>query len=134
MREAALSFARPVSLKEVGDLISKEIPLFKRKNLGPDLAVFTVNSDSRRHYSVNYKLRRSDSGSRYDQLFRTGEGRAVRYERYQPGKHGIWELVDVDAKRLRPQRVRPPSELEIAVRAKAPSLTRASSLKRTPGA
>lgn len=114
VREAALSFGRPVSLKEVGDLISKEIPAFKRKNLGPDLSVITVNCRNRGHHSVNYKPRRSDSGNRYDQLFRTGKGRAVRFERYQPEKHGIWELVDVGAKRLHPQLVTPPSELEIA--------------------
>lgn len=114
VREAALSFERPASLDEIGARIAAEVPEFNRRNLGPDLSVLSVNCKNRGHYAVNYKPRRTDSGSRYDQLFRTGAGGEVRFERYQLEKHGVWALVDVGEKALRPRLALAPGEIEIA--------------------
>jgi hypothetical protein len=101
--EAVRSMARPVSTAEVGDRIVSEIPDFARGNLGPDLSVLSVNCFSRGNHAVNREPRRTDTGNPYDRLIRIGKGRGVLFAVYDPKVHGIWELVDVGDKVLRPR-------------------------------
>ena len=91
--EAALSFGRPASTKEIADYVSARVPGFVRTNVRPDLSTVSVNCPSRGHYG-NRTPRRTDSGNQYDRLIRIGSGRSVRYAAYDPHIHGVWELVD----------------------------------------
>lgn len=101
--EAVREFGRPVSSAEVGDLIASRIPDFVKTNLGPDLSVLSVNCNSRGNHSVNRRPRRTDTGHTHDRLIRKGSGRGVLFDTYQPEIDGIWELVDVGDKVLRPR-------------------------------
>lgn len=92
VREVALDLDRPVSVAEVRALIKMRDPVFRTKNIRPDLEKMSVNSDLRAHYQGVKKGRRSDSGHPADLLFKTSNGMNVRFERYVPEVHGIWEL------------------------------------------
>ena len=50
----------------------------------------TVNSPSRRHYPENSRPRLTDEGHRYDLLYRPAAGEV---EKYDPSKHGVWQLA-----------------------------------------
>ena len=104
--EAVRALGKPVTTAEIGDLITEQIPHFVRSNLGPDLSVLSVNCYSRGNHGANRKPRRTDSGNTYDRLIRIGKGRGVRFTEYEPNVHGVWELVDVGHKVLRPRYVR----------------------------
>lgn len=54
-----------------------------------DMQSITVNDNSRIHYGINHTPRLSNSNSRYDLLFKTSR---ATVERYDPRKHGIWEI------------------------------------------
>lgn len=101
--DAVRELGRPVSTTEIGDHIVSEIPDFNRRNLAPDLSVLSVNCFSRGNHAVNRAPRRTDIGNDYDQLIRLGTGRGVRFALYDPSVHGVWELVDVGDKPLRPR-------------------------------
>jgi len=53
-----------------------------------------------RHYASAKPERRTDTGNRYDKLFRQADGRFVPYE---PAVHGVWEIYSDDSgtKRVR---------------------------------
>jgi len=101
--ESVRALGRPASLTEVGDHIASEIPSFARGNLGPDLSVLSVNCFSRGNHAVNRAPRRTDTGNAYDKLIRIGKGRGVLFSLYDPRVHGVWSLVDVGDKNLRPR-------------------------------
>lgn len=103
----------PVSPGEVGAHIVASIPDFARANLSPDLSVMSVNSNSRGHHAVNTRPRRTDTGNPYDQLFRIGRGRGVRYVLYDPAVHGVWELYDPGVKPLRPRLISSADDIEL---------------------
>ena len=101
--EAVRACRRPVSVGEVGNLIAANLPHFKRNNLAPHLSMLSVNCFSRGNHAVNRTPRRTDGDNPYDKLIRLGEGRNVCFALYDPQVHGVWELVDVGAKVLRPR-------------------------------
>lgn len=101
--DAVREFGCPVSSAEVGDLIASRIPDFVKTNLGPDLSVLSVNCNSRGNHSVNRNPRRTDTGHTHDRLIRKGSGRGVLFDMYKPEIDGVWELVDVGDKVLRPR-------------------------------
>ena len=104
--EAVIEIGRPVTSSEVGDLIASRIPGFARANVGPDLSVLSVNCFSRGNHAVNSRPRSTDTGNTYDRLIRIGKGVGVLFELYYPQVHGVWALVDVGDKVLRPRYVR----------------------------
>ena len=101
--DAVHAFERPVSTAEVEERIASEIPDFARANLGPDLSVLSVNCFSRGNHAVNRIPRTTDTGNMYDRLIRVSSGRGVLFTVYDPGVHGVWALVDVGEKVLRPR-------------------------------
>lgn len=101
--DAVLALGRPVTVAEVGDYIVKRIPKFSLSNLGPNLSVLSVNCSSRGHHAVNRTPRRTNTGNKYDRLIRIGHGPGVRFTKYIPEIHGVWELVDIGEKSLRPR-------------------------------
>ncbi len=91
---AALDFGRPVSRAEIRKRILADIPNFNSGNLTPDLCMLSVNCSWRGQYSMNTTPRRTDSGNRYDRLFKIGREQRTLYTAYDPQIHGVWELVD----------------------------------------
>jgi 5-methylcytosine-specific restriction protein B len=74
-------------------------PQYKPINLIGDLSAHTVNSPARVNFGVNKKARLTDSGSKYDRLYKSGRGREIFYEMYDPAKHGVWNIyLDSDGK------------------------------------
>lgn len=101
--EAVREFEEPVATVDLGRHIRDQIPDFNLQNLGPDLSVLSVNCNSRGHHSANRLPRWTDTGNPYDKLIRLGKGRQVRFAIYDPAVHGVWALVDVGDKILRPR-------------------------------
>lgn len=114
--EAVQKHEHPVSVGELASFIVSDVPEFKVTNLAADLSMLSVNCFSRGNYAVNRRPRRTDTGSPYDKLVRLDKGRGVRFTLYDPEVHGVWELMDLGHKVLRPRFVRSPdfSELEQA--------------------
>jgi len=101
--DAVIALGKPVSVAEVKDYLAKTLPHFNLSNVSPDLCSLTVNCNSRGHFKENREPRRTDTGNPFDRLIRTGDGRETRFSLYDPGIHGVWELVDVGDKALRPR-------------------------------
>ena len=80
------------SAKDILDLIVKSETEYKETNLHADLNAMSVNSPSRGGSGKNKKPRRTDSGNKYDALFKHGERQNAVYEIYDPRKHGVWEI------------------------------------------
>lgn len=59
------------------------------RNARPDATSLSVNENSRVHYAGGKEVRRTDTGHRYDALFRQADRTYVPYE---PSKHGVWEI------------------------------------------
>lgn len=110
---AVKALGGPVSPGEVGAHIVASVPDFARANLSPDLSVMSVNSNSRGHHAVNTRPRRTDTGNPYDQLFRIGRGRGVRFVLYDPAVHGVWELYDPGVKPLRLRLISSADDIEL---------------------
>ncbi len=104
--DAVIEIGRPVTAAEVGDFITSRVPDFAKANVGPDLSVLSVNCFSRGNHAVNSRPRSTDTGNQYDRLIRIGKGAGVLFELYDPGVHGVWALVDVGDKVLRPRFLR----------------------------
>lgn len=79
------------SRRAVRDWIVTRHPTYNVKNL-VDLEMLSVNSPSRTSYHQNAHPRMTNTGSSYDRLFKVGQGRAARFELYDPEIHGIWEI------------------------------------------
>lgn len=112
--EAVQELGQPVSASDVSRHMEAKILGFARGNVGPDLSVLSVNCPSRGHHSPNSSPRRTDSGSKYDRLFKSGRGQNARFVIYQPELHGVWELADLGRGILSPQFVQTIDAHELA--------------------
>jgi len=79
-----------VSLKEIQDFLVSQNRL--PSNARPDATMLSVNLNSRIHYG-DKKARRTNTGNRYDVLYRQTNGNFVAYD---PAIHGIWEIFVSD--------------------------------------
>lgn len=66
----------------------------KEAEIRIQLDALTVNSKSRYRYLGSRKNAKTDQGSPYDLLFRSGNLRNTRYEQYVQELHGIWDIGD----------------------------------------
>lgn len=89
---AVVASEGPASSSSIYRYIRERRPDYKRSNLHPDLSMLSVNSPSRTSYYPNKSPRRTDSGNKYDRLFKIGRGKSAFYEIYEPGVHGVWEI------------------------------------------
>lgn len=90
--EAVIELGGSVTPGAVLRHVLQKKPDFNEANLHPELATLTVNSPSRTSYGQNSRPRRTDEGSRYDRLFKVGNGKGVTFELYDPAQHGVWEI------------------------------------------
>ena len=74
-------------------ILNSNAPL-KESEVRIQLDALTVNSKARYRYLGSRKNARSDQGSPYDLLFRTGKLRNTRYELYVQELHGVWDISD----------------------------------------
>lgn len=68
------------------------LPRIGESTVRADLAALSVNSRARTSYGANAKARQTNEGHPWDRLFKVGTGRGVRFEIYDPNRHGIWEI------------------------------------------
>lgn len=108
------SVGRPVSGAEIGARVIDQIPGFRPTNIFPDLSTLSVNCFSRGNYSANRRPRRTDSGHSKDKLIKIAAKGGPLYDLYDPKTHGIWGLVDVGDKVLRPRLLSAPDAAELA--------------------
>lgn len=113
VRDAVISFDRPVSTPEVSARIRETYPEFALRGVAPNLSVLSVNCNSRGHHAVNERPRQAGSGNQYDSLFRVGRGLGTRFRAYDPRIDGVWELVDVGDEVLRPRLSRTADQVEL---------------------
>ena len=85
---------RAVTSNELLAIIQQKIPDYRLSQLSPNLCTLSVNDYNRGHYQSHAAPRRSDTGHRYDLLFKTTDGGVVRYELYRPAIQGVFELFE----------------------------------------
>lgn len=84
-----------VSHSEINDYILNHWDNVEPETVNAQIAALTVNDDSRVHYPENQKSRRIGLVSPYDLFYKTERD---KIEKYQPDKHGIWEITQIDSK------------------------------------
>jgi len=94
-RQLSKELNRPINVREISERIKSRYPEYNTKNTRPNLALMSVNDQSRGHYQRMRPLDflRSDQGDMFDRLYKRSSGKtAATYELYDPIRHGIWEL------------------------------------------
>src|SRR5690606_11026397 len=77
---------------EVWEHLKKFRPDIPFSSVTADLNAVSVNAPSRASYHTGKEPRRTDSGHRYDRLFKVGVGEGSYYVTYDPAIHGVWEI------------------------------------------
>ncbi|TWG94594.1 5-methylcytosine-specific restriction protein B [Luteimonas sp. J16] len=77
---------------EVWEHLKKFRPDIPFSTVTADLNAVSVNAPSRASYHTGKEPRRTDSGHRYDRLFKVGVGEGSYYVTYDPAIHGVWEI------------------------------------------
>lgn len=77
---------------EVWEHLKKNIPDINFSTVTAQLNSLSVNSPGRTSYHPGKHPRRTDSGNRYDRLFKVGRGTGTYYVPYNPSEHGVWEI------------------------------------------
>ncbi|MEG2962078.1 MAG: hypothetical protein RR860_05250, partial [Janthinobacterium sp.] len=91
--EAIQELGGRATAKEVTNYIQEKIPEYKSNNTGPDLRLISVNEYGRSAWASNRTPRRTDASNPIDALYRSNINGEPVYELYDPGKHGVWELI-----------------------------------------
>lgn len=97
IKDAICNLSGEVSQKQIIDYITKRWPNVNEGTISAQIAVLTVNHESRGHYPENKKARITNTGSVYDYLFKTSRGVFCKYD---PTIHGIWEIYSHSNKML----------------------------------
>lgn len=89
------------TVKEVtGDILMRYPDFADPDNVRKDLVMLSVNDPNRRSYRAHNTMRGGGRPERFlDRLFRVEDtGAGIRYELYDPLKHGVWTGRVVDGK------------------------------------
>jgi hypothetical protein len=89
VKDAIQHLDREVSYSEIKQFVWSQYPDVNSSTLTCQIIVSSVNHPSRIHYPENKKPR--VCSSQYDFLYNTARGRVVRYD---PERHGIWEIAE----------------------------------------
>jgi 5-methylcytosine-specific restriction enzyme A len=84
-----------MTYQSIRDYVLKKWPGTNTRTILAQTIILTVNHTSRHHYPENSKPRLTNTGSKYDFLFRVGKGIVTKYD---IEKHGVWEIKLVDGK------------------------------------
>jgi 5-methylcytosine-specific restriction protein B len=77
---------------EVWEHLKKSHPYIPFSTVSAELNAVSVNAPARTSYHAGKQPRLTDSGNRYDRLFKVGVGNGAYYEVYDPKVHGVWEI------------------------------------------
>lgn len=80
------------TIAEVRGWLEQRLPGNDWSDTRENLIHLTVNDASRRHYDRARKSFRTDQGHCRDALFRAGSGGQVWFERYDPERHGVFDI------------------------------------------
>ena len=86
---------------EVTEWIQRHYPDESVVDVRSNLYHLTVNSASRPHYDKSRKNWRSDSGHLRDRLYKSSNSKPVRYELFNPAKHGHFDLQHISGSKWR---------------------------------
>jgi 5-methylcytosine-specific restriction enzyme B len=78
---------------EVWERLKIARPDIGKNTVFADLQMLSVNAPSRTSHASGREARRTDSGNRYDRLYKEGSGSDARYVFYDPKMHGVWEVL-----------------------------------------
>lgn len=95
MFDAVVALQRPVTVAEVQEWLDANLPGKDYSDTRENLTLLTVNDAIRRHYDRARKSFRSDQSHPRDLLLRSNEGDTVRYEPYDPRRHGVFDLLEI---------------------------------------
>lgn len=87
--EAIENLNQRATYSQIKKYIKEKWNYDKPGTINDQIAVMTVNHNSRIHYEENNKPRLTNTNSHFDLLFSTGRGQVVKYN---PIEHGIWEI------------------------------------------
>lgn len=90
--EAVHALGGRADWKQVWGHLKKSRPDTPSSTVSPTLNSVSVNSRARTSYQTGREPRRTDSGHRYDGLYKIGRGEAATYIPYEPEVHGVWEI------------------------------------------
>ncbi len=96
VHHAVESIGGQVSVKQIKEYILSEYPEISPNTVWSNICATTVNMPSRIHHGPNIHPRKLDT--RYDLLYRVGQGRFVLYD---SEVHGIWEIIEDDQGRTK---------------------------------
>ncbi|NFH30722.1 DUF91 domain-containing protein [Clostridium sporogenes] len=95
IKEAMNNIGDKASYSDIKKYIHSKYGEVNDSTITCQIIVCTVNHATRIHYPENKKPRVSDT--KYDFLYTTGRGQV---ERYNPEKHGIWEIKEDETGKL----------------------------------
>jgi len=88
--DAIINLGNKASYTEIKDYINTNWEDVKRDSITTEIIAVTVNHPSRIYYETETRpARLTNSNSNYDILFKTDRGQV---EKYEPSRHGIWEI------------------------------------------
>jgi len=90
--DAVSALGGKASRTQVWEYLKQSLPDINFSTVTAELNSLAVNSPARTSYHSGKEPRQTDSGNRYDRLFKVGRGNGVYYEPYKPKVHGVWEI------------------------------------------
>jgi hypothetical protein len=102
--DAVAALGNPATVAEVREWLETHMPGVDYSDTRENLTHLTVNDANRRHYDRSRPSFRSDQGHERDALFRSGSGAGTRYERYDPVRHGVFDItIDAEGRHVSTQ-------------------------------
>lgn len=108
IREAIETLNSRVKYSDIKRYINDKWEGVNQDTITAQIIVLTVNHNSRIYYPENLKPRITDKNFKYDILFSVGRGEV---ERYNPAKHGIWEILQNIDNKLEVRILEEPKEI-----------------------
>lgn len=90
--DAVAALGGKATRAEVWEYLKRSLPDIPFSTVSAELNAVSVNAPARTSYHAGSQSRRTDSGNRYDRLFKVGSGTGAYYEVYDPEVHGVWEI------------------------------------------
>lgn len=113
--DAVNALGGKANAQEVWDVLKHTRADIPFSTVTADLNGIAVNFRSRTSYGMGKEPRRTDSGNRYDLLFKVGKGRHAYFVPYDPKVHGVWEIyADPEASSTYKTSIRPVGNTEFS--------------------
>ena len=90
--EAVSALGGRATRYEVWDYLKGSQPDTSFASVTANLLSASVNSPARTSHHAGRFPRRTDTGNRYDRLYKVGTGEGTYFVPYDPREHGVWEI------------------------------------------